>query len=118
MLVSRLLTALGFAVLTGEKPRAGTVSKKVRDRIEKSDVFVGLFTRRDKVEGKQEWTTSPWIIDEKAYALAKGKKLVLVKEQGVASIGGLQGDYEYLEFDRTDMPDLFIRLVETFMNVE
>lgn len=117
-LVTRLLAALNFTILTGEKPRAGSVSQKVRDRIEKSDVFIGLFTRRDKIEGKIEWTTSQWIIDEKAYALAKGKKLVLLKEQGIPSIGGLQGDYEFLEFDRSDLADLFVRLVEMFMNRE
>jgi len=117
-IVNRLLTALGFTVLTGEKPRAATVSRKVRDRIEQSDVFVGVFTRRDKIEGKLDWATSPWIIDEKAYALAKGKRLVLLREEGVSSIGGLQGDYEYLQFDRTEMADVLIRLVETFLNRE
>ncbi len=54
------------------------------------------------------------MIDEKAYALAKGKKLVLLRETGVGSIGGLQGDYEYLEFARAHLEDLIILIVETF----
>jgi hypothetical protein len=116
--IQRFLRALNLEVLTGEKPRAASVSKKVRDRIERSEIFVGVFTKRDKIEGKSEWTTSSWVIDEKAYALARGKKLILLKEQGVNSIGGLQGDYEYLEFDRVNLSELLIPLLEMFMNDE
>jgi hypothetical protein len=116
--VARSLEALGLTVHTGEKPRAASVSKKVRDRIDRSDVFVGIFSRRDKLADKPEWTTSSWVVDEKAYALAKGKKLVLLREEGVGSLGGLQGDYEYLEFSRSRLEDLVIRLVETFLNRE
>ena len=94
------------------------MSKKVRERIDRSDVFVGIFSRRDRLESKAEWNTSAWVIDEKAYALAKGKKLVLLREAGVGSIGGLQGDYEYLEFAREHLEDLIIRIVETFRDSE
>jgi hypothetical protein len=59
-------------------------------------------------------TTSRWVVDEKAYAFAKEKKLVLIKEFGVQSIGGLQGDYEYLEFKRDEPTELLIKLVELF----
>jgi hypothetical protein len=111
-IVVRFLTALGLEVLTGEKPTAGSVSSKVRQRIDKCDAFAGVFTRRGKISGKKEWTASPWIVDEKAYALAKSKKLLLMKEAGVQSIGGLQGDYEYLEFTREHLADLLIRLAE------
>jgi len=116
--VARVLQALGLTVFTGERPKAAAVSKKVRERIDRSDVFVGIFSRRDRLEGKAEWNTSAWVIDEKAYALAKGKKLVLLREAGVGSIGGLQGDYEYLEFGREHLEDLIIRIVETFRNSE
>ena len=116
--VERLLSALGLTVSTGEKPTAGTVSKKVRTRIDRCDVFVGIFTRRDKIEGKDEWTTSTWVVDEKAYALAGNRKLVLLREIGVTSIGGLQGDYEYHEFDRSRLEELIVTLVEVFRSEE
>ena len=116
--VIRLLRALGLHVLTGEKPRADSVSKKVRRRIEACDGFVGVFTRRDRIADREEWTTSAWIIDEKAYAFAKDKKLLLLKERGVENIGGLQGDYEYLEFDRSQLGDLLVRIVEVVQDQE
>ncbi|MCX6168125.1 MAG: hypothetical protein NTX65_02210 [Ignavibacteriales bacterium] len=114
--IFKFFSAFGLKVTTGEKPKADSVSKKVKERIEASNIFVGIFTRRDKLEGKPEWTTSSWVIDEKAYAFAKNKKLFLLKEQGVSSIGGVQGDYEYLEFDRNNMGDLIIRLLEMFLS--
>ena len=109
--VTQLLRVIGIKVITGERPRAAHISEKVKTRIDQCDAFVGLFTRQDKISGKDRWTTSPWIIDEKAYALAKEKKLILIKEVGISNVGGLQGDYEYLEFDRDDIPNLMLRLL-------
>jgi hypothetical protein len=116
-LVHRFLEAYGLEVLTGEKPKADTISSKIRERIERSHVFVGLFCRRDKISRRAEWTTSAWVIDEKAYAFARRKKLILLKEAAVQSIGGLQGDYEYLEFDRTDLGDLLVRILQVLKSL-
>jgi len=112
--VERILRALGLVVVTGEKPKADAVSKKVKGRIDSCDVFLGIFTRRDKLEGKDEWATSSWVVDEKAYAIAQNRKLVILREAGVNSIGGIQGDYEYIEFDRTKLEELMVNLVEIF----
>lgn len=106
------LTALGVKVVTGDEPKAGSISGKVKRLIEDQSFFVGVFTRRDKVARKKEWTTSAWVIDEKAYALGLRKRLVLLKEQGVVSIGGIQGDYEYIEFSRDQLQALVLRLVQ------
>jgi len=59
------LDALGLKVVTGEKPKADSISEKVKTLIEEQSVFVGIFTRRDKIARKSEWTTSAWVIDEK-----------------------------------------------------
>ena len=112
--VKQMLNALGLEVLTGQRARAERISEKVKGRIEDADAFVGLFTRGDKVAGRKEWATSAWIVDEKAHAFSKGKRLVILKEEGVTSIGGLQGDYEYIEFDRGDLVEALIKLVEVF----
>ena len=112
--VRSLLDGVGLKVVTGQKPRAERVSDKVKRLIEGQYLFVGLFTRREKLEGKSEWATSPWIIDEKAYAVGKGKKLLLLREDGVKSIGGIQGDYEFVDFSRDRLHALAIRILEIF----
>jgi hypothetical protein len=114
----RLLEAYGFTAVTGELPKADSVSKKVRERIEGADYFLGIFTRRERLRGRRnEWTTSAWVIDEKAYALATRKKLILLRETGVQSIGGIHGDYEFVEFTRAAIPDLLIKLVATLRSL-
>jgi hypothetical protein len=86
----------------------------VKGLIEEQAMFVGIFTRRDKIARKPEWTTSPWVIDEKAYAVGRQKPLVLIKEHGVGSIGGIQGDYEFIEFTRDSLGGLAVRLIQLF----
>lgn len=113
--VVRLLQAFNIRVETGERPAARSVSEKVRRRIDRCDAFVGIFARREKLSGRTAYTTSMWVIDEKAYAVGKDKKLLLIKDELVDSIGGLQGDYEYLEFNPDDVADLILRLVETLL---
>jgi hypothetical protein len=108
------LTAVGLSVLTGEKPESDKVSEKVKRRIEAQHIFVGLFTRGDRLEKKDVWTTSAWVIDEKAYAYSKGKRLVLLKEDGVGSIGGLHGDLEYIDFSRNRLDYLVRRIIQLF----
>jgi hypothetical protein len=112
--VIETLTALGIAVVTGERPKADRISEKVKSLIEAQDIFVGIFTRRDKIARRREWTTSVWVVDEKAYAYARSKKLILIKEDGVESIGGIQGDYEFLDFSRSDLARLLRRLLQLF----
>ncbi len=101
-------------MLTGEKPKADRISSKIKERIERQYLFVGVFTRRDTIQGKDEWTTSAWVIDEKAYAAGREKKLILFKEEGVGSIGGIQGDYEYVEFSRNALVKIPLSLIELF----
>jgi hypothetical protein len=108
------LSSLGLKVATGERPKAELISNKVKQLIEEHSIFVGVFTRRDKLANKSEWTTSPWVIDEKAYAVGRQKPLILLKEVGVGSIGGIQGDYEFLEFSRDALEGLVVRLIQLF----
>lgn len=112
--VIQILTAIGVTIVTGEKPRADRISEKVKKLIDEQRLFVGVFTRRDKIARKKEWTTTTWVIDEKAYAVGKGKKLILIKEEGVGSIGGIQGDYEFIEFSRDRLEELPVKLVQVF----
>lgn len=112
--VVQSLAAIGIHTETGERPAADAVAAKVKRRIDAQHMFVGLFTRRDKIARRQAWTTSTWIVDEKAYALARGKRLILLWEDGVDAIGGLQGDHEYIKFERGRLDKLALALISIF----
>jgi hypothetical protein len=110
-----LLRAIGFQVFTGEKPKANRISEKVKELIDSQDVFVGVFTRRDKIAKKNEWTTTMWVIEEKTWAMAKNKRLVLMREDGVKNLGGMHADHEYIDFDRNAIGPSLVKLVEHFL---
>jgi hypothetical protein len=92
----RLLVQSGFEVVTGKSANT-FVSKAVLDRIKACEFFVCLMTR-DQAKTDGTYTTSPWLLEEKGAALAFGKPLVLMVEEGVTDYGGLQGDWQRIHF--------------------
>lgn len=114
--LTQVLTKLGVRCDSGLRPEASSVSEKVRERIAAADIFVGIFTRRDKI-GEDEFSTSPWVIEEKAAAIATGKALLLFVEEGVTEFGGLQADYEYIPFTRKDFSSALIRAMDYVLSL-
>jgi hypothetical protein len=94
--LTRLLKENGFTAVTGSNVNT-YVSKAIVERIRSCEYFLCLFTRKDeKLDGT--FTTSPWLLEEKGVAIALQKPLVLMVEEGVSDIGGLQGDWQRIHF--------------------
>jgi hypothetical protein len=91
-----LLADAGFGIITGDSAD-GYISQTILQRIRDAEYFVSLMTRHEqKADGT--FTTSPWLLEEKGAALAFGKYLVLLIEEGVTDFGGLQGDWQRHHF--------------------
>ena len=115
--ISQFLSKLGVTCDSGHRAEPRSVSEKVLARLLAAELFVGIFTRRDK-KPDDSFTTSPWLIEEKAAAIQAGKRLLLFVEEGVEKdIGGLQGDYEYIRFNRGDIADALIRAMDYVLAV-
>jgi hypothetical protein len=91
-----LLIETGFEVVTGDDA-GGYISEAILERIRECEFFISLMTR-DKEKADGTYTTSPWLLEEKGAALAFGKYLVLLIEEGVTDFGGLQGDWQRHHF--------------------
>jgi hypothetical protein len=119
---------LGFIPQSAERSEVESVSEKVRSLIDRSDVLVGIFTKRHPVyrfngrwrtawsalSGKltpAAWSAPPWVLQESGYALKANKALVLFRETDV-EIPGLQGDLEYIPFDARNPAPAFQRASE------
>ena len=116
-LLMKTISSSKIKIVSDEQPEAKGIGEKIRRRIDSSDVFIGIFTRRHLIRENNTWTTSPWIVEEKGYSLGQNSKrpIILIVEDGVpipTEIGGLEGDLEYLVFDRTRMPETQKRLRE------
>ena len=92
----KLLKQNGFEVVTGQSGNT-YISKAILDRIKECEFFLCLMTRHEEKAGGT-YTTSPWLLEEKGAAIAFGKPLVLMIEEGVTDIGGLQGDWQRIHF--------------------
>lgn len=91
-----LLEQQGFKVVTGKRSNT-YISRSIIDRIRDCEYFLCLMTRnKEKTDGT--FTTSPWLLEEKGVALALGKQIVLMVEEGVDDFGGLQGDWQRIHF--------------------
>lgn len=100
----------GFEVMTGQDANS-FISQAVLNRIRVCEFFVCLMTRADeKIDGT--FTTSPWLLEEKGAALAMGKRIVLMVEDGVNDIGGLQGDWQRIHFTSKSFTSAVIRAVD------
>lgn len=94
--LTQLLENEGFTAVTGRSANT-YISQAVLQRIKDAEFFLCLMTR-DKSKTDGTYTTSPWLLEEKGAALAFGKRIVLMVEEGVEDIGGLQGDWQRIHF--------------------
>jgi len=110
-LITDFLTNLGFTCDSGLQPEATQIPEKIIRRIERAEVFVGIFTRRQP-KGDGTFTTAPWLIEEKAVAVKAGKTLLLFVEDGVETdYGGLQGSQEYIPFSRKNLAPALVKAI-------
>jgi hypothetical protein len=103
---------LGVQCETGEAAEPESVSVKVRERIDRAQVFVGVVTRRHPITTTtgfaaardvflkrwSRWSAPPWVLQEVGYALKGEKTIILFIEHGV-EFGGLQSDLEYIPYN-------------------
>lgn len=115
--VKDLLTEMQIRCSSGERAEAVEVHEKVKKRILAANLFVGIFTRRDKIEGKDLWRTTDWLVEEMSFAAANGKKLILLRENGIADFGGLQGNLEYIEFNRLELHKAAPKILQTIWSL-
>ena len=104
---------------------------KVLSLIGGKNVFIGICTARESVIAHSllhrvpllrqalmgnadafELKTSDWIIQEIGLAIGRGLDLILLVENGVRAPGGLQGNIEYIQFDRTRPEKAFGKIAE------
>ena len=115
--IKDFIESLGIKCETGEKPQYGYVAEKVKNRIIDNDVFVGLFTHDKKIlleNGKSNegdfYATSNWVIQESGFAIAKNKKLIFLVEEGIYKFPKLQGDQEYIIFNKKSLDKAFTKI--------
>ncbi|HEX5423088.1 MAG TPA: hypothetical protein VFW94_06020 [Candidatus Acidoferrales bacterium] len=107
------------------------LAAKVLDMMKGKNLFIGICTKkefcineenlqstwinRDILKGNKasfSQKTSDWIIQEIGLAIGLGMHLMLLVEEGLRQPGGLQGNIEYIEFNREAPEQSFGRVLE------
>ncbi len=123
------LKEVGFSWEDAEVSEARSISDKVREKINKNDIFIGILTKRQPIYSAGvslgEWhffaktidhLTSYWVIQESGYALGKEKKVIFLKEEGLSTPDGLNADSEWISLNRYDLHSTTIKLNEIICN--
>ena len=125
------LKDIGFEWEHAERAEAKELAYKVIEKMEGKNLFIGIFTKKNKQispshlkscfwskqslkapSNEFSWTTSDWVLQESGYALGKGLKVIFLVEAEIESVGGLQGNREYITFNRNNVSQCFTKLNE------
>jgi tetratricopeptide (TPR) repeat protein len=121
----------GFSWQHAEPAEPKILAAKVMGLMEGKNLFIGICTKKEAVvalenlkrgilnksilKAREEhfsWKTSDWIIQEIGLAKGRGMDLILIVENGLRQPGGLQGDLEYIPFDRGSPEKSFGKVLE------
>ena len=134
------LRSIGFYFEDAKEAQLRPISEKVRQGIEENHFYIGILTRRSPIKEKEntpepkllgrilssfprpktasQWTTSNWVVQESGYALGRGKRVLLLIEQGVDfPTADLDADTEWIPFDRAAVSQCSGRLVSMIGNL-
>lgn len=121
---------IGFYWEHAEGAEARELAQKVLSLMEGKDLFIGICTHKELCveptvlqtltimerlfgfENKLQAKTSDWITQEIGAAIGKNMRVLILLENGVRRPGGLQGDLEYIEFEREHPEKSFSKILE------
>ena len=107
-----ILRALGFEILHGKNMHGDVLQDAVKTRIAQADALVAFCTLREGQEAAA-FNTHPWVRDELVFAMAQGKPIVEVREEGVNVPAGLVGDRQWIPLRQMERLACVREVVET-----
>ena len=115
--VSGILPSFTWSSAKASEPTE--LGKKVMSLTADRNAFIGICTKKERVvcdeklyqpfysrqllQGQSTdyaWKTSDWVIQEIGLAVGRGLPIIILLEKGCRKPGGIQGDVEFISFDR------------------
>ncbi|MBF0519333.1 MAG: hypothetical protein HQK92_06380 [Nitrospirae bacterium] len=90
---------------------AGAINDVIRKDIEESDLLIGFTTRREKIDGKDEWNTHTWVIQEMEHAYSKTIPVVEIRETSICSVG-INSTIQQITYDDNHRDECLVKIVE------
>ena len=125
------IESLDIKCIDAKKAKSKTVEDKITELISGCEIFVGIFTRAEPIcqEKARKWLcnpliktmtygTSDWVIQESGFALGSGRHLILLKENVVRDLPKLQGNLEYIPFERNNIEETYIKISQMVSDIK
>ncbi|MBT7084659.1 MAG: hypothetical protein HN931_00615 [Desulfobacterales bacterium] len=128
---------IGFSWDHAKEAESKDLAEKVMQKIQDKNLFIGICTKKERVIEPNElkptwligkrlsgsansyfWKTSDWIIQEIGLAIGREMNLLLLIEKGTRPPGGLQGNHEFITFDRNAPEKSFHEISQTIRNLK
>jgi hypothetical protein len=122
---------IGFDWENAKPAEPKTLAEKVKELTREKNVFIGICTkrecvvepdklekakfRRDTLKARPQdlvWKTSDWLIQEIGLCIGRDMQIILIVEEEMRRPGGLQGDLEYITFNRNFPEKSFSKILE------
>lgn len=86
-------------------PQPRPPQEKIKSLIRDSNGFIGVLTRRQKIEGKEYWKGPDWVQNEVGMAFDSDKPIMMFIERGVDDRGITNRVTDYVLFDRNNLEE-------------
>jgi len=97
--ITGILDALQIDYKTGERYSKESIPEKVKTRIKNSNLFIGIFVKRDEIT-RGGYAAPAWLIKELGIASGAGKEIIAWVEEDINDIAGLNYEKEVIYFER------------------
>lgn len=127
---------INFTWCHAKEAETKDLAEKVITKMKEKNLFIGICTKKEmvidenslkkslfsqnKLSGEASdysWKTSDWIIQEIGLAIGLGLEVMLLVEDGVVKLGGLQGNHERIPFNRGLPHKAFQKILETIRSI-
>lgn len=92
-------------IFAADIPQPRPPQNKIKSLIRDSNGFIGVLTRRQKIEGKEYWKGPDWVQNEVGMAFDADKSIMMFIEKGVDDRGITNRVTDYVLFDRNNLEE-------------
>ena len=99
----KMISSFEMDPLVYDYSEIGGLTDKIKEKIKKSDCVIALITRRDKIEGSNQWSGPAWVQHEITLGHAFNKPVAVFVEDGVVIEGLIEREERRVTFKRNDL---------------
>ncbi len=101
----KMVNSFDMVPLVYDYSEVGGLTGKIKEKIEKSDCLIAVITRKDKIEGSNQWSGPAWVQHEITLAHAYNKPVAVFVENGVVVEGLIEREERRVSFSRDGLID-------------